>query len=465
MSLLPDCSYHCLPFFFSPKIYLTMNNWHLTDIDKIMAEAVSSREGLSWAEAEKRLLQNGPNEITEAKKRPAWLLFVHQFKDFMILVLVAAAVVSGLLGDITDTIVIGTIVLLNAVVGFVQEFRAEKAMEALKKMTVTNASVIRNNEATSIASPLLVTGDVILLEAGNIVPADIRLFEAVHLKVNESSLTGESAAVEKKVHTLAAADLPLGDHVNIAFKGTHITNGRGKGIVGATGMQTELGKIAGLLQGPDVQTPLQKRLGVFGRKLAYIILCICAIVFMVGYLRGENIVLMLLTALSLAVAAIPEALPAVITIALAIGAKKLVKKNALIRKLPAVETLGSVTYICTDKTGTLTLNKMTLEKIAGIDLSIHNGAGIKEAMCGDHHHALMQALALNNDVRQEGADKITGDPTEIALYEFAASKGYIKETIEKEFPRVAELPFDAERKCMTTIHRHGDKYIAFTKGK
>jgi len=440
-----------------------MKNWHVADIEKILGEAVSSREGLSTDEAEKRLQETGPNEIDEAKKIPAWLLFVHQFKDFMILVLVAAAIVSGLLGDLTDTIVIGAIVILNAVVGFVQEYRAEKAMEALKKMTVTNASVIRNNSVTTISSTLLVPGDIILLEAGNVVPADVRLLEAIQLKVNESSLTGESEPVEKQCNALTVPDIPLGDQINMAFKGTFVTNGRGKGIVGATGMQTELGKIAGLLQGPGVQTPLQKRLEVFGRKLAYIILFICVIVFVVGYLRGEDVVLMLLTALSLAVAAIPEALPAVITIALAIGAKKLVKINALIRKLPAVETLGSVTYICTDKTGTLTLNKMTLEKIAGADFAIQGGDEIKEAAAKGNHHSLLQAMALNNDVRQEKG-VISGDPTEVALYEFAALKGYGKTAIEKQFPRVAEIPFDAERKCMSTIHRNGDKYIVFTKG-
>ena len=348
-----------------------MNNWHLTDIKEVMKITGSSGEGLSTAEAEKRLQQFGANEITAAKKRPAWLMFLRQFQDFMIIVLTVAAVISGLLGDITDTIVIIAIVILNAIVGFVQEYRAEKAMEALKKMAQTNAVVIRNNVVTTVSSTQLVQGDIVLLEAGNIIPADIRLIESVLLKVNESSLTGESMAVEKLTGVLNSTDVSLGDYTNMGFKGTHVVNGRSKGVVVATGMKTELGKIAQLLQQPDLQTPLQKRLTVFGRNLAYIVLFICAVIFAAGYLRGENMVLMLLTSLSLAVAAIPEALPAVITIALSIGAKRMAKKNALIRKLPAVETLGSVTYICTDKTGTLTLNKMTVEEIAGTVFLIH----------------------------------------------------------------------------------------------
>ncbi len=439
-------------------------NWHLTDINVVLEITGSSEKGLSGIEAEKRLEEYGPNEIEGTRKRPPWLLFLLQFKDFMIMVLIGAAIISGLLGDITDTFVIVAIVILNAIIGFVQEFRAEKAMDALKKMAVTKAMVIRNNSVTTVCSTSLVPGDIILLEAGNILPADVRLSEAVHLKVNESSLTGESHAAEKQTHTLTSPDLPLGDYSNMAFKGTHITFGRGKGIVVATGMETELGRIARLLQVPGIQTPLQKRLAAFGRNLAYIVLFICAIVFIVGYLRGEDVVLMLLTSLSLAVAAIPEALPAVITIALALGAKKMVKKNALIRKLPAVETLGSVTYICTDKTGTLTLNKMTVEEVAGKDFSTSNKNENTTADKNNENTWLMQAMALNNDVYKDEINNTIGDPTETALYEFAYAGGYDKSVIEKQFPRVAEIPFDSDRKCMTTIHRYGDKYIAFVKG-
>lgn len=439
-------------------------NWHLTDINQVLEITGSSEKGLSSTEAEKRLLEYGPNEIKAKKKKPAWLLFLSQFKDFMIIVLIGAAVISGFLGNITDTIVIISIVILNAVIGFIQEYRAEKAMEALKMMSVTSALVIRNNTVTPVDSSVLVRGDIILLEAGNINPADIRLMEAVNLKVNESSLTGESLSADKQTNTLTSLNLPLNDFVNMVFKGTHVTYGRGKGIVVATGMETELGKIARLLQVPGLQTPLQKRLGLFGKNLAYIILFICAIIFTVGYLRGEDMVLMLLTSLSLAVAAIPEALPAVITIALALGAKKMVKHNALIRKLHAVETLGSVTYICTDKTGTLTHNKMTVEELAGKNLTIlKNNYGPVNTENMDHIW-LMRAMALNNDIHLDEIKKPFGDSTEIALYEFAFVRGFIKSALENEYPRVAEIPFDPGRKCMTTIHQLGDKYIALVKG-
>jgi Ca2+-transporting ATPase len=439
-------------------------NSHLEQVEKVLQLTGSSVSGLSTAEVEKRAIEYGPNEITGAKKKPVIFLFLNQFKDFMILVLIAAAVISGLIGDLTDTIVIITIIILNAIVGFIQEFRAERAIEALKKMTVINATVIRNNVITTVSSMALVPGDIVLLEAGNILPADIRLWETFQLKINESSLTGESLAVAKHTAALTNPDLTIGDHRNMAFKGTHVSYGRGKGIVVAIGMSTELGKIASLLQQPGIQTPLQKRLAKFGRNLAYIILVICAVVFLVGYLRGEEIVLMLLTSLSLAVAAIPEALPAVITVALAIGASKLVKKNALVRKLPAVETLGSVTYICTDKTGTLTLNKMTVDEIAGNDFQIsksQQAAGICKAK---ENEWFLHAMALNNDVYNDENGMLIGDPTEVALYEFAYANTFVKSALEQQFPRVAEIPFDAERKRMTTIHKYGDKYMVLVKG-
>ena len=438
-------------------------NWHLINIEKILEITGSSVNGLSTSEAIIRLQKYGSNEIQKTKKTPPWLMFLYQFKDFMILVLIVAAIISGFLSDITDTIVIIAIVIINAVIGFVQEYRAEKAMDALQKMALTNALVIRNNHPVAISSINLVPGDMILMEAGNVVPADVRLTEVFQLKINESSLTGESVAAEKLTETLTEENLSLGDYANMAFNGTYITNGHAKGIVVATGMQTQFGKIARLLEASTIQTPLQKRLAVFGKNLAFIILCICSVIFIVGYLRGENIVLMLLTSLSLAVAAIPEALPAVITIALASGAKKMVKKNALIRKLPAVETLGSVSFICTDKTGTLTLNKMTFEEIATANLGIEEKCDDKGTISEDYE-MLLRAMALNNNVyRNENAISI-GDPTEMALYEYALSEGFDKAVIEKEFPRVAEIPFDSERKCMTTIHKHGNEYIAIVKG-
>lgn len=439
-------------------------NWHLEEVEKVLQLTGSSDSGLSTAEVERRATEYGPNEISGARRKLAIFLFLNQFKDFMILVLIAAAIISGLIGDLTDTVVIITIIILNAIVGFIQEFRAERAIEALKKMTVINATVVRNNVVTTVSSIALVPGDIVLLEAGNILPADIRLWETFQLKINESSLTGESLAVAKHTAALTNPDLTVGDHRNMAFKGTHVSYGRGKGIVVAIGMSTELGKIASLLQQPGIQTPLQKRLARFGRNLAYIILVICAVVFLVGYLRGEEIVLMLLTSLSLAVAAIPEALPAVITVALAIGASKLVKKNALVRKLPAVETLGSVTYICTDKTGTLTLNKMTVVEIAGNDFQIRksqDAAGICKAK---ENEWFLHAMALNNDVYNDENGMLMGDPTEVALYEFAYANAFVKSVLERQFPRVAEIPFDAERKRMTTIHRYGDKYMVLVKG-
>ena len=292
------------------------------------------------------------------------MMFLDQFRDFMILVLIAAAIISGIIGEPSDTIAIIVIVILNAVIGFIQEYRAEKAMAALKKMAAPSATVIRNGMPETISASQLVPGDFVMLEAGKIVPADMRLVEAAQLKVEEASLTGESVPVEKHIKELPDEHLPIGDRKNIAYKGTFVTYGRGSGVVVATGMNTELGKIAAMLQeGAEVKTPLQKRLAAFGKKLAIAVLIICAVVFGIGIMRGEPPLLMLLTAISLAVAAIPEALPAVVTISLALGAKKLVKQNALIRKLPAVETLGSVTHICSDKTGTLTLNKMTVEEV------------------------------------------------------------------------------------------------------
>ncbi len=455
-------------------------NWHQKDIQVTLGDLGSSSDGLSFDEAARRLEEYGRNELKEKQQRTLFMMVLDQFRDFMILVLLAAAVISGVIGEVTDTIAIIVIVVLNAIIGFVQEFRAEKAMKALKKMAAPTAIVMRDGMPLNIPGAEIVPGDLIILEAGNIVPADIRLIEAVQLRVEESALTGESVPVEKHTDTIHDETLPVGDRKNMVFYGTAVSYGRGSGIVVATGMDTELGKIATMIQdAKEIKTPLQKRLATFGRRLAIIILVICAIVFGFGLFRGEPALLMLLTAVSLAVAAIPEALPAVVTISLAIGAKKLTSQNSLIKKLPAVETLGSVTYICSDKTGTLTMNKMTVEEVfldgGLLTADISFSGEVPGAEADPTGHLFFMSLALNNDARKTSDDGYVGDPTEIALYTFAESGGFHKQELEVEFPRDAELPFDSERKCMTTIHKlnetarvtgvtAGYKYISFTKG-
>ena len=448
--------------------------WHQLNSDEVRDRLKSASTGLTQEEVRKRLERFGPNELIEKKRKSLWMMFLDQFKDFMILVLIAAAVEAGVIGEPSDTIAIAVIVLLNAVLGFVQEYRAEKAMAAMKKLAAPSATVIRNGKADTVSADQLVPGDLVVLEAGNVVPADIRLTQAVRLTTEEAALTGESLPVEKETASLREEVLSIGDRRNMAYKGTLVTYGRGQGLVTATGMRTELGHIAAMLQAQEEgKTPLQKRLTSFGKKLAYAVLAICSIVFIAGLLRGESPLLMLLTSISLAVAAIPEALPAVITIALALGAKKLVKQQALIRKLPAVETLGSVTYICSDKTGTLTLNRMTVEEIyadgrlfrseelptagpenAEVPLSGRNPPGM-----------LLTALALSNDARLDTSGKVIGDPTEVALFNLAREKGLLREKLDEKFHRLAEIPFDSDRKLMTTFHPwENGRVISFTKG-
>ena len=416
---------------------------------------VAVEVGLARAEAAQRLATQGSNEIIEQRRRSAWRMLLDQFTDFMILVLIAAAVVSGLVGEASDTIAIVVILILNGIIGFVQEYRAERAVAALKRMAAANAVVRRDGEIGTITAIDLVAGDVVLVEAGDVVPADLRLAEVAQLKIDESALTGESVPVEKITLPLSERDLPLGDRLNLVFKGTSVSGGRGTGIVVATGMATELGRIAALLsEEKDRQTPLQKRLAAFGRRLVFIVLAICAIVFAFGLLRGEPTVLMFLTAVSLAVAAIPEALPAVVTVSLALGARRMVRKNVLVRRLAAVETLGSVTGICSDKTGTLTQNRMRVQHLSAVDSD-----GAREP-----HSALLTALALCNDASRGGTGEYRGDPTEVALHQAADEAGFRKEVILAASPRVAEIPFDADRKCMTTLHQDGAAYISFTKG-
>jgi P-type Ca2+ transporter type 2C len=428
--------------------------WHTMTAETAVAELKSNKaSGLSQTEAEKRLAEHGKNELAEKGAKTALLILGEQFTGILILILLAAALVSLFLGDIEDAIAIIAIVILNAVLGFVQEYRAEKAVQALKKLTVPVVKVRRDNQIREISAVALVPGDLVLLEAGNFVPADGRLLECFGLKIQEAALTGESEAVEKMVCELSEPNLALGDRLNLLFMGTVVTYGRGTMLVTATGMQTELGKVAGLLQNVKGEnTPLQKRISQLAGYLALLALVIVAIVFGLGLLRGEDFKLLLLTAISLAVAAVPEGLPAVVTIALALGAQRMLKRHALIRKLPAVETLGSVTVICSDKTGTLTQNRMT---VTTLDVATHQWELANDQAYDLIEHPastlLLGGIALCNDV-QLNPNQTIGDPTEVALVLAAQAFELDKVELESHFPRLAEVPFDSERKRMTTLH-------------
>ncbi len=432
-------------------------NWHLLSSEETSRLLDTGLQGISLSAVRKRTEEYGKNEVEEAKRKTPLKILLQQLTDFMVIVLIIASVISGFIGDITDTIIILAIVVLNTAVGFIQEYRAEKAIEALKKMSATLARVLREGKMYEIESSEIVPGDLVLLEAGNVIPADIRLSDAVNLKIDESTLTGESNNILKTTSLLPEGSYVIGDRTNMAYKGTHVTNGRGSGYVVATGMNTELGLIARMIQGEGTMTPLQKRLADFGKRLSIVIFFICGIIFLLGLLRGEEVLNLLLTAISLAVAAIPEALPAVVTIALAIGAKRMVKQNALIRKLPAVETLGSVTYICTDKTGTLTKNKMEVMELE----SIEHGLEIASYKGRDLLYACM---SLNNDTSYSNDGILLGDSTEIALAEYSAKNGFLRAKCEERLPRIAELSFDSQRKRMTTVHKADGKFISITKG-
>ena len=438
-------------------------NWHCLAAEQAAQQLASNVDsGLSAGEANTRLAKYGPNSIREQKQRSVFRTLLEQFSDFMIMVLIAAAIVSGIIGDIADTISIIVIVVLNAAIGFVQEYRAQRAIAALRKMAAVNASVVRDGVTQQVLASELVPGDVVTLEAGNIVPADLRLIETAHCKINEAALTGESETSDKQTKALDNPDLALGERRNMAFKGTIVTYGRAVALVVATGMQTEIGHIAELLGSDgETQTPMQKRLARFGKRLALAILALCALLFVVGLLRGQPPVLMLLTAISLAVAAIPEALPAVVTISLAFGAHRMVHQHALIRRLPAVETLGSVTWICSDKTGTLTQNRMRVEQFF-VEGKLLPAAELPHQ--DEPYASLLHALALSNDAHAKNADSIVGDPTEVALFQVAMDAGYDKHELLKQWPRVMEVPFDSERKRMTTVHEHDGAFIAYTKG-
>ncbi len=435
-------------------------NWHLLPLSEITQLLNTTPSGIDDITASERLCEHGKNQIEDKKKKTILQMVLSQLSDFMILILIAAAIISGIIGDVTDTIIILAIIIINAVVGFIQEYRAEKAMEALKNMVANHARILREGKTIDLPASDIVPGDVVVLEAGNVIPADVRFFETHQIKVDESALTGESNNVEKNPEELPEGNYALGDQTNMGYKGTFVTNGRALAYVTATGMHTELGHIAKMIQTDETSTPLQKRLAAFGKRLSVIILIICAIIFLIGWLRGESVLTMLITSISLAVAAIPEALPALVTIALAFGAKKLAKSNALIRKLPAVETLGSVTYICSDKTGTLTLNKMTVQEIFETSDTEYEPF-FKEK------NTLLHAIALNNDVTKDENGKWLGDSTELALVQYASDKNLNRSDLELKLPRIGELPFDSKRKCMTTMHQtqnSNGEIIVITKG-
>lgn len=441
--------------------------WHLQSEEQVAKFfAVEKNTGLSKGRVQQAVEAYGVNEIQDRRRKGPVLIFLRQFADFMILVLIVAALVSGIVGEPVDTIAILVILMLNASIGAFLEYRAEQSVAALKKMSPLSARVLRESEWLNLPARELVPGDMVELSAGVIVPADIRLFETGNLEVDESVLTGESQTVGKATEVLSDAQLPLGDRNNMAYRGTTVSRGRAIGVVVATGMNTELGRIANLLREAEGgRTPLQIRLGIFGRRLALVVLAICALIFFAGLWRGESFTLMFLTAVSLAVAAIPEALPAVVTVALALGAGKMVRHHALVRRLPAVESLGSVTYICTDKTGTLTENRMNLEKVRTVSETAD--ALFSADRLDPVWQHLGRALALNNELGDQSlaaTQTLQGDPTEVALLQAAEQAGFRKAELLKEFPQLAVLAFTSERQCMTTLHQNGHGSVAYVKG-
>ena len=437
---------------------------YLQSVEDVFKEVQSSPSGLSSQEAASRLEKYGANTLQEGKKKSLLEKFVDQFKDFMILVLLVAAVVSMFAHqgepDPTDAIIILAVVLLNAVLGVFQESKAEEAIEALKKMASPVASVLRDGHVEHIKGEDIVVGDVVILEAGDVVPADMRLFEVNTVKIEESALTGESVPVDKDLVIPSGDEVGIGDRTNMAFSSTNVTYGRAVGVVTSTGMNTEVGKIANMLANTEEgKTPLQENQDALGKWLTIMILVIAVIIFVVGMLRGNEWTHMLLTAIAIAVAAIPEGLPAISTIILALGTQKMAQRNALVRKLPAVETLGGVEIICSDKTGTLTLNQMTVEKMV-YDNEIHDAS---EEISKDN--IALRVMNLANDTKISQDNSLLGDPTETAMVQYGLDKNYDVREELVNIPRVAEVPFDSTRKLMTTIHQIEDgKYLVATKG-
>lgn len=426
------------------------------------------KKGLNLEGVEESRKKYGINELKAKKKKTLLIKFLEQFKDFMIIILIIAALVSGIIGyieneGITDSIIILIVVIMNAIIGVAQESKAEKSLEALQKLSSHVAKVIRNGELIIIPSKELVPGDIVVLETGDYVPADLRIIEAVNLKVQEASLTGESVPVEKNIEAISDEKVGIGDRTNMLFSSSLITYGRGKGIVVEIGMNTEVGKIASIINDTnETETPLQEKLNKLGKTLGIGALIICAVIFVIGLLYGKNPLDMFMTAVSLAVAAIPEGLAAVSTIVLAIGVQRMVKKHAIVKKLPAVETLGSATVICSDKTGTLTQNKMTVQKI------FYNNklVDIPEVNL-EEEDAVLEKLVyvsmLCNDTKIGTDKQLTGDPTETALINMGFKLDF-QPAIYEQMPRIKEIPFDSDRKLMTTVNRIGEKFVVCTKG-
>jgi calcium-translocating P-type ATPase, PMCA-type len=441
-------------------------NWFNKTVDEVESTLKTNAEnGLTAEETKKRQEEYGLNELKAKKKKSLFVKFLEQFKDFMIIILIISAIISGVVGvaqgeGFTDTIIILVVVVVNAIIGVAQENKAEKSLEALQKLSSHVAKVVRDGKLQVIQSKELVPGDIVILETGDYVPADLRIIEAVNLKAQESALTGESVPVEKMAAKIEDEKIGIGDRVNMLFSSSLITYGRGKAVVVETGMNTEVGKIADIINTAEEQgTPLQQKLNKLGKTLGIVALAICAVIFVVGLLYGKEPIHMFMTAVSLAVAAIPEGLPAVFTIVLAIGVQRMVKRNAIVKKLPAVETLGSASVICSDKTGTLTQNKMTVEKV----FCDGNLVNLEESADMIDIQKLVYASMLCNDTKISEDDKLTGDPTETALVDMAFKLDF-DPSVYGMFPRVAEIPFDSDRKLMTTVHEENGNYVVYTKG-